>query len=138
MVVGCDESIDMGDELFNCGKACSAQGLGAEHRKPNFDLVEPRGMSRGKVEVESRMLAPKSRVADAMRTEIVEHDMKIFVGMRSFQTGQESEELLAPFARFAYPINSTGGHFQSGKESRRSMTLIFRGQNRSERDHRAF
>ena len=73
--------------------------------KPNFDLVEPRGMSRSKVEVQPRMLAPKSRVADAMRAEIVEHDMKIFVGMRSFQPGQESKELLAPFARFAYPIN---------------------------------
>ena len=138
MVVGCDESFDMGDELFNCGEACSAQGLGAEDRKPNFDLVEPRGMSGGEVKVEPRMLAPKSRIADAMGAEIVEHDMEIFVGMCSFQPSQEIKELLAPFARFAHPINTTGGHFQSGKESRRSMTLVVRGQNRSERDHRGF
>ena len=101
MVVGCDKSFDVGDELFNCGEACPAQGLGAEDRKPDFDLVEPRGVSGGKVKVEPRMLAPKSRIADAMGAEIVEHDMKIFVRMRSFQSGQEIKELLAPFARFA-------------------------------------
>jgi hypothetical protein len=133
LVVGSNESLDMGNEVFNCGEACSAQGLSAERRKPDFDLIEPRGMSGGKVKVEPRMLALKSRIADPMRAEIVEHDMEIFVGVRSFQPGHEIKELLAPFARFAYPINATGGHFQSGKESRRSMTL-----NRSERGHRAF
>src|SRR6516225_2761601 len=97
---------------------------GSEHREPNLDLIEPRGMSGGKVKVEPRMLAPKSRIADAMGAEIVEHDMEIFVGMCSFQPSQEIKELLAPFARFAHPINTTGGHFQSSKESHRSMTLI--------------
>ena len=88
----------MGDELFNCGEACSAQGLGAEHREPNLDLIEPRGMSGGKVKVESSMLASKSRITDAMGAEIVQHDMEIFVGIRSFQPSQEIKERFAPFA----------------------------------------
>jgi hypothetical protein len=38
----------MGNEVFNCGEACSAQGLSAEHRKPaaNSGSVETHQLRR--------------------------------------------------------------------------------------------
>ena len=130
MVVGRDEGLDMGDELFNCGEACSAQGLGAEHRKPNFDLVEPRGMSRGKVEVQPRMLAPKSRVADAMGAEIIEDDVEFLVRVVRDQPLHELEKLGAPLPFEMAADDLSGGDVEGRKEGARAMAFILRARNR--------
>jgi hypothetical protein len=50
-IVGHQEAINGVSDLARRGKAGAAQSLPRENAEPDFDLVEPAGMSRGVMEV---------------------------------------------------------------------------------------
>jgi len=53
-IVMFDEGIDLVHELFDVGERASANGFLRDDPKPALDLVEPRGVCRGVMDMEPR------------------------------------------------------------------------------------
>ncbi len=53
--LGVDEGVDMGHQFLAVVKGSPRKGLGRQDREPDFDLVEPRGLSRREVKMNVRV-----------------------------------------------------------------------------------
>jgi len=74
LVVAGDEGIDMRLELIDTLEGRTAQRLCGQDREPNFDLVEPRRMGRGVVEVNPRMAGQPQLTLRLVGGKIVDDD----------------------------------------------------------------
>ncbi len=50
-VVAFDEVVDLGHQFFDTGERTAANGLLRDEAKPTLDLVQPRGVGRGVMDV---------------------------------------------------------------------------------------
>lgn len=79
-IVGLDEGIDVGSELFDRGEGFTTERLSLQDREPDFHLVEPGGPGRCEVEVHVRMTPDPAVIFGLVGIEVVEHDMDRRVG----------------------------------------------------------
>src|SRR5665811_2248472 len=83
LVVGGGEALDRIAHLARRGVARSPEGRAFEDGEPDLDLVEPRGVGRGEVEMDVPMASQPAVVLGLVRAEVVEHDvdLELRVGM---------------------------------------------------------
>src|SRR5260370_10044060 len=80
-IVAGDESIDVFPELADAGEARAPERGSAEDGEPALDLVEPRGVGRGEVEMNVLVAAQPSAALRLLGVEVVEDDVDLAAGM---------------------------------------------------------
>ena len=121
-----DEGLNRGFELRDAAKGAAAELLGRQQSEPAFDQTQPRGISRGEVDVESGALGEP--VPDQWRFvgAVVVHDDVHVEFARDLRL--DEIEKFAELRR-AMPLMKLSDHFtglriQRRKQGRRSMALV--------------
>ena len=73
-VVGGNECVDVGYQLLARGERGAGQRFGCQDGEPDLDLVQPRRLGRGEVEVHVRVPLQPAIVLRLVGVEIVEND----------------------------------------------------------------
>src|SRR5260370_14244983 len=76
-IVAGDESIDVFPELADAGEARAPERGSAEDGEPALDLVEPRGVGRGEVEMNVLVAAQPAPARRLVGIEVVEDDVDL-------------------------------------------------------------
>ena len=116
-------------EFLDASKTGSFQCRSAQDAEPDFDLIEPRGMGGGKVEVDIGMsLDPRVVGFEFMNAQIIEDHMDFLARITCGDRVQEVQKFLAPLSRKALRIDLSSGHIQSRKKIGGSVPLVFMGK----------
>ena len=124
-VMRADKGINGLSQLSDGEETGAAQGMTAEQAEPDFDLIEPRGMSGCEVEVNIGMASKPSVLFGLVGIEIVQNNMNLFLGVVGDNVIHEVEELAAPAPRVMARLNQSRRHLEGSKESAGSMSHIF-------------
>jgi len=136
--------LERGDDLVVCGGepldrvahlarrrvARSLEGRPFEDAEPDLDLVEPRRVGRGEVEMDVPMADQPAVVLGLVGTEVVEHDvdLELRIGVGREDVVHEVEELAPPAPRVVARLDQPARDFQGRKERRRPVALVLVGE----------
>src|ERR1035437_10428882 len=132
LVVGGGEPLDRVAHLARRGVARSPEGGPFEDAEPDLDLVEPRRVGRGEVEMDVPMTGQPAVVLGLVGTEVVEHDvdLELRVGMSREDVVHDVEELPPAAAGGVARLDEPARDFEGRAESRRAVTLVLVGKAR--------
>ena len=129
-VVRFDEGIDGLAQLLDRGEAGAVERAAGEDREPDLDLVEPAGVGRGEVEVDTGMAGQPSIPFGLVGAEIVEDDVDLAIGVIGDHVVHEVEELDAPPALGVLGLDLAGGDVEGGEERGGATPLVLVGEAR--------
>ena len=102
------------------------QNLANQDAKPDFDLVQPRGV--GGCEVEMDVLVIGEELLDATRLvgrEVVQNDADLFASrLARHDLAEEGNELFAAVPRHGLGDDLAGARVESGVEGERPMAVV--------------
>lgn len=114
-IVDLNKALDGILQLANRDKTGGPERLSGKDAKPDFHLVEPRGMCRCKMEMDIGMLSQPPIVLWFMGIEVVENDVKFLFGVHGDDVVHEIEELPASSSLVGARSDPSSGCLQSGK-----------------------
>ena len=104
LVVAIGEGINVLAQLLDGGEGGAVQRLSFENRKPDFDLVQPRGIRRGEVEMDILVTPQPTIDLRLMGAEIVEDDVNGGVASR-----KAGDNLVHELKEFRHAVDASCG-----------------------------
>ena len=112
LVVAGDEGIDVIPELADGCEAGVGERAALQDGEPDLDLVQPRGIGRGEVEMDIGMAGEPALAL--MGREIPDDDVDLFARLGDDDLVHEIEELDAPAAPVVAGRDLAGGDLEGG------------------------
>ena len=105
-----DEGVDLVDQFLDASKRAAADGPLGDQGKPAFDLIQPRRVGRGVMNLVARPLRqPGTYFGMFVRRVIVDDQVDVqFRRDAVVETAQKCEKLLMPVSRFAFGEDGAG------------------------------
>lgn len=125
-VVMLDEGINLLHELLDVGERAAADGFLGNDSKPTLDLIEPRGIGRGVVDMEPGPPGqPGLDLGVFMGGVVVDDQVDVqIVGHIGIDMTQEGEELLVAMTPFALGQDLASSDIECGEQGRGAMADI--------------
>ena len=109
-VVVFDEFIDGMAQLSNTGEIGSLQGLAAQDAKPNFDLIESRGVGGSEMKMHIGVSSQPTILFWLVAGKIIQNHMDVLLGMSGQDSVHELEEFPATPALVVAGLNLAAGN----------------------------
>ncbi len=124
-----DEVIDFVDQFFNAAERTASNSALRDDIKPDFDLIEPRGVRWRVVDMEARVQCEPAFDRRMLVCGIVVHNqMKVECGWNAqLDLFEEAEILLMTVALLARSNDFTASNVESGEKGCCSMSLVVMG-----------
>ena len=114
LVVAGDEGIDVIPELADGCEAGVGERAALQDGEPDLDLVQPRGIGQGELEVDIGMAGEPALALGLVGREIVDDDVDLFAPSGGDDLVHEIEELDAPAAPVVVGRDLAGGDLEGG------------------------
>ena len=118
------EAVDGLAHLARVGGAQAAQHGTREDAEPDFNLVEPRGMSRRVVKVDLWVTGEPEIMFGLVRIEVVEDDVKLRFRVTGDQSVHEVEKLDSPASLVMDDVSDAGVDFKRREQRSCAMSLV--------------
>ena len=123
--VGINVATEFASQIRDRGENAAGDDLAFDLGEPDLDLVEPRGIGRGEVQLHARMLLQEvSNELDFVDGEVVENDMNLLPGRQRHHFCEEGHEVTAGVAGRGSSVHAAGLGVQRGIERKRSMAIV--------------
>src|SRR4030095_1128942 len=115
-VVAVDIAGDFASEVSSGSEDAAVEQIALNFGEPDFDLIEPRRVSRGVMELNVRMKGEKlSHSLGLVRRKVVGDDVDLLSrGLRGDHVGQKGDELGAGVAQSRFAHNLPTGDLEGG------------------------
>src|SRR5438093_8160193 len=112
LIPGLDVGEDMPDQRTNGVEGSAADRFLGEDAEPRLDQVDPRRALGGEVEVDRGMsLQPFAHGRSGVRRRVVDDDVQLLLGVTTFHTVEEANEVKTGVALAALTDHVAGGYF---------------------------
>ena len=126
--VGVDVATELASQIRYRGENAARKDLAFDLSEPDLDLVEPRGIGRGKVKLHARMLLEEISNRLRFRSgEVVEDDMNLLPGgAQRHDFFQEGEEVATGVTSRSFSVHPAGPGIQRGIQRERAMAVVLK------------
>ena len=125
-VIDGNEAVNGVTYISSRGEIGSLYGLTTQNAEPDFNLIEPRSVSRREVKMDVFVFGQPPVPFGLMRVQIVENHVNFPVAVVSYHLIHELEELTPSSPLVVTGLDLTGDHIQGCEQRRGPVSLCIR------------
>ena len=124
LVSGIGEAIYGIADLAGTGGAQIPKDCPSQDAEPDLDLIEPRRMSRGVVEMNQWVPCKPAVILGLVGDIVVQYHVQLGIGVLRHDPVHEAQELSTTLAAIVSHVDQPPMYFQGSEERRRAVTLV--------------
>src|ERR1700677_601101 len=124
LVVGLHKLINRLAQLYRRREANALESLLAQNAEPTFHLIQPRGIRRSEMQMDSRMAPEPPVFFGLVSIQVVQHDVDVAVRVGGYNLIHEIQKLSPPPAMVMACDDLPGSDVESRKQGRGPVPLV--------------